>query len=71
MFLAAAVVKQARRDHPALIMSGETSSGITAVGIGSAGSRIVSLLSKESLLIDKFAFISCDANDFGEPMVRC
>jgi cell division protein FtsZ len=45
-------------------MSVETPSGITAIGIGSAGSRIVSLLSKESLLIDRFAFISCDANDF-------
>jgi cell division protein FtsZ len=45
-------------------MSGENLSGITAIGIGSAGSRIVSLLSKESLLIDRFAFISCDANDF-------
>jgi cell division protein FtsZ len=45
-------------------MSGQNSVGITAVGIGSAGSRIVSLLSKESLLIDRFAFISCDSNDF-------
>ncbi len=45
-------------------MSAETPSGITAIGIGSAGSRIVSLLSKQSLLIDRFAFISCDANDF-------
>jgi len=45
-------------------MSGENLSGVTAIGIGSAGSRIVSLLSRESLLIDRFAFISCDANDF-------
>lgn len=45
-------------------MSVESSSCVTAVGIGSAGSRIVSLLSKESLLIDRFAFVSCDANDF-------
>lgn len=45
-------------------MSGENLSGITAIGIGSAGSRIVSLLSRESVLIDRFAFVSCDANDF-------
>lgn len=45
-------------------MSEGTTSGITAIGVGSAGSRIVSLLSKESLLIDRFVFISCDANDF-------
>jgi len=36
---------------------------IVAVGIGSAGSRIVSLLGKESL-IERFIFISCDNNDF-------
>lgn len=36
---------------------------VTAVGIGSAGSRIVSLLSHESLLVDKFVHISCDRND--------
>ncbi|MDV3244656.1 MAG: hypothetical protein LYZ66_05730 [Nitrososphaerales archaeon] len=45
-------------------MSDQTSGGIVAVGIGSAGSRIVSLLGKESLLIDRVAFISCDNNDF-------
>jgi cell division protein FtsZ len=38
--------------------------GIVAVGIGSAGSRIASLLSRESLLIDRFAFVSCNADDF-------
>lgn len=38
---------------------------VTAVGLGSAGSRIVSLLSKQSLLIDRFAYVSCDSNDFG------
>jgi cell division protein FtsZ len=36
---------------------------VVAVGIGSAGSRIVSLLSKESLLVDKFVYISCDRVD--------
>ena len=45
-------------------MSVESLSGIAAIGIGSAGCRIVSLLSKKSLLIDRFAFISCDSNDF-------
>jgi len=38
--------------------------GILAVGIGSAGSRITSLLSRESLLVDRFAYVSCDADDF-------
>jgi len=37
--------------------------GILAVGIGSAGSRITSLLSRESLLVDRFAYVSCDADD--------
>jgi cell division protein FtsZ len=36
---------------------------ITAVGLGSAGCRIVSLLSRESLLIDRFVCVSCDRND--------
>jgi cell division protein FtsZ len=45
-------------------MSGESLSGITAIGIGSAGCRIVSLLGRNSLLIDRFAFLSCDSNDF-------
>ncbi len=38
---------------------------ITAVGLGSAGTKIVSLLSKQSLLVDRFAYVSCDGNDFG------
>ncbi len=38
---------------------------ITAVGLGSAGIKIVSLLSKQSLLIDRFAYVSCDSSDFG------
>ncbi len=37
---------------------------VTAVGIGSAGIRIVSLLSRKSLLVDKFAYVSCDEGDF-------
>jgi cell division protein FtsZ len=45
-------------------MSDSNSAEITAVGIGSAGSRIVSLLSRRSLLIDKFAYVSCDRGDF-------
>ncbi|MDA4125136.1 MAG: hypothetical protein OK438_06800 [Thaumarchaeota archaeon] len=45
-------------------MSDNIHAEITAVGIGSAGSRIVSLLSRRSLLIDKFAYVSCDRGDF-------
>jgi cell division protein FtsZ len=37
---------------------------ITAVGLGSAGSKVVSLLSKQSLLIERFVYVSCDRNDF-------
>jgi cell division protein FtsZ len=37
---------------------------VTAVGIGSAGIKIVSLLSRKSLLVDKFVFLSCDREDF-------
>jgi cell division protein FtsZ len=37
---------------------------VTAVGIGSAGIRIVSLLSRRSLLVDRYSYISCDAEDF-------
>jgi cell division protein FtsZ len=39
-------------------------SKITAVGLGSAGIKIASLLSKESLLVDRFVYVSCDSNDF-------
>ena len=38
--------------------------GVTAVGIGSAGVKIVSLLSRKSLLVDKYAYVSCDEGDF-------
>lgn len=34
-----------------------------ALGIGSAGARIVSALSRETTLVDRFAYISCDASD--------
>ena len=37
---------------------------VLAVGAGTAGSRIVSLLSKESLLVDRFAYVSCNPDDF-------
>ncbi len=47
-------------------MSAKSQPEITAVGIGSAGSKIVSLLSKRSLLVDKFAYISCDEADFSD-----
>ncbi|MGP8125489.1 MAG: hypothetical protein ACLQEQ_06435 [Nitrososphaerales archaeon] len=39
------------------------SAEITAVGIGSAGAKIVSLLSRQSLLVDRFAYVSCDRDD--------
>jgi cell division protein FtsZ len=39
-------------------------SEIAAVGLGSAGIKVVSLLSKESLLVDRFVYVSCDSNDF-------
>src|SRR5213593_2858488 len=45
-------------------MSDQNPDSVVAVGVGSAGCRIVSLLSKHSLLIDRFAYISCDKNDF-------
>ncbi len=35
-----------------------------AVGIGSAGIKVVSLLSRKSLMVDRYAYISCDDNDF-------
>jgi cell division protein FtsZ len=38
--------------------------GVTAVGIGSAGIKIVSLLSRKSLLVDRFVYVSCDEGDF-------
>ena len=34
-----------------------------ALGIGSAGARIVSALSKETTLVDRFAYLSCDPAD--------
>jgi cell division protein FtsZ len=39
------------------------SAEITVVGIGSAGSKIVSLLSRQSLLVNRFAYLSCDRDD--------
>jgi cell division protein FtsZ len=37
---------------------------VTAVGIGSAGVKVVSLLSRKSLLVDRFVYVSCDEGDF-------
>src|SRR2546428_10995141 len=45
-------------------MPDQNPDSVIAVGVGSAGCRIVSLLSKQSLLIDRFAYVSCDKNDF-------
>jgi len=37
---------------------------ITAVGIGTAGTRIVSLLSRKSLFVGRYVYVSCDEGDF-------
>ena len=37
---------------------------VTAIGVGTAGSRMVSLLNRHSLLVDRFVCISCDKSDF-------
>ncbi len=39
------------------------SAEVTAVGIGSAGCRIVSLLSRQPLLVHRFVYVSCDRDD--------
>lgn len=44
-------------------MSNPTSGQVLALGIGSAGARIVSALSKETTLVDRFAYVSCDEAD--------
>ncbi len=45
-------------------MSANNPGDVTAVGIGSAGIKIVSLLSRKSLLVDRYAYVSCDSGDF-------
>ena len=45
-------------------MSLNNSGGIAAVGVGSAGIKIVSLLSRKSLLVDRYLYVSCDKGDF-------
>ena len=37
---------------------------VAAVGVGSAGAKIVSLLSRKSVLVDRFSYVSCDDGDF-------
>ncbi len=44
-------------------MESQRSTRVTAIGIGSAGCRIVSLLSRRPLSIDRFAYVSCDRAD--------
>src|SRR5208283_5282869 len=44
-------------------MSNTSSGQVLALGIGSAGARIVSALSKETTLVDRFAYLSCDPAD--------
>jgi len=45
-------------------LSAQNPPDVVAIGIGTAGTRIVSLLSEQSVLIDRFVYISCDKNDF-------
>lgn len=44
-------------------MSPQESAKVTAVGVGSAGNRILSLLCEQSTLVDRFVHISCDSAD--------
>jgi cell division protein FtsZ len=44
-------------------MSNAPSGQVLALGIGSAGVRIVSALSRETTLVDRFAYLSCDRAD--------
>jgi len=37
---------------------------VAAVGVGSAGIKIVSLLSRKQLFVGRFAYVSCDDGDF-------
>jgi cell division protein FtsZ len=37
---------------------------VVAVGIGTAGVKIVSLLSRKTVLVDRFVYVSCDDCDF-------
>ena len=45
-------------------LSVKNSGEITAVGIGTAGAKIVSLLSRKSLLVSRYVYVSCDEGDF-------
>ena len=47
---------------PKLVVN--TRGGVTAIGVGTAGVKIVSLLSRKSLLVDRYAYVSCEAGDF-------
>lgn len=44
-------------------MSNTAPGQVLAVGIGSAGARIVSALSRETTLVDRFAYVTCDGSD--------
>ncbi len=56
------LVNRGRSEHagPARV---DGSSDVVVVGVGSAGSRIVSLLSMEPVLVDRFAYVTCDRDD--------
>ena len=42
----------------------KTTDEVAVIGIGSAGTRIVSLLSRKPLFVDRYAYVSCDEEDF-------
>lgn len=42
----------------------KTTDEVAVIGIGSAGTRIVSLLSRKPLFVDRYAYVSCDVEDF-------
>ena len=44
-------------------MQADTHTEITAIGVGTAGCRIVSLLSRRSLVIDRALYVSCEKGD--------
>src|SRR5580704_14953585 len=44
-------------------MANSPSGQVLTLAIGSAGTRIVSALSRETTLVDRFAYLSCDESD--------
>jgi len=48
----------------ALELTANNRNDVAAIGIGTAGIKIVSLLSRKTVLVDRFAYVSCDDEDF-------